>query len=73
MIASDTIRVTIEQPALPRYRLAVFAELARRPGFELRVVYGSLPGLPNAEPEGFEACFVPHRSLRLPGRRMSWL
>lgn len=49
------IRVTIVQPALAKYRVPVFRELARRPGIDLRVVYGSVKGLENVDAEGFEA------------------
>jgi glycosyltransferase involved in cell wall biosynthesis len=50
-----SIRVTIVQPALAKYRIPVFRELARRPGIKLRVVYGSVQGLDNVDAEGFEA------------------
>jgi glycosyltransferase involved in cell wall biosynthesis len=47
--------VTIVQPSLAKYRIPVFRELARRPGIELRVVYGSVMNLDNVDAEGFEA------------------
>ena len=53
------IRVTFVQPALPKYRIPVFRELARRPGIKLRVVYGAVKGLDNVAAEGFDA--VPSR------------
>lgn len=49
------IRVTIVQPALAKYRIPVFRELAHRPGIDLRVVYGSVKELENVDAEGFEA------------------
>jgi glycosyltransferase involved in cell wall biosynthesis len=49
------IRATIVQPALAKYRIAVFRELASRPGIKLRVVYGAVKGLDNVPAEGFEA------------------
>lgn len=52
---SKAIRVTIVQPSLAKYRVPVFRELARRPGIELHVVFGSLKGLANVDPEGFQA------------------
>jgi glycosyltransferase involved in cell wall biosynthesis len=58
------IRVTIVQPALAKYRIPVFRELARRPGITLRVVYGAVANLPNAEADDFVA--VP--SYRWEGR-----
>jgi glycosyltransferase involved in cell wall biosynthesis len=62
--SGQTIRATIVQPALAKYRIAVFRELARRPGIDLRVVYGSVKGLENVAAEGFAA--VP--SYRWQGR-----
>ncbi|MCI0334405.1 MAG: glycosyltransferase family 4 protein [Planctomycetes bacterium] len=53
--AKKSIRVTIVQPSLAKYRIPVFRELARRPGINLRVVYGSVKGLENVDAEGFEA------------------
>jgi glycosyltransferase involved in cell wall biosynthesis len=55
--ASDSapIRVTIVQPALAKYRIPVFRELARRPGIALRVVYSAVANLPNAAADDFVA------------------
>jgi hypothetical protein len=47
------LRVVIQQPALPAYRVAVFRELAARPGIKLSVVHGRQANLPNAAAEGF--------------------
>lgn len=55
------IRVVIQQPALTRYRVPVFRELARRPGIDLLVVYGQEAGIRNEAPEGFEGRVVPIR------------
>lgn len=49
------IRVTNVQPALAQYRVPVFREFARRPGIRLKVVYGSVKGVPNVAPDGFDA------------------
>jgi glycosyltransferase involved in cell wall biosynthesis len=51
----NAIRVTIVQPSLAKYRVPVFRELARRPGINLRVVYGAVKNLDNVDAEGFEA------------------
>lgn len=65
------IRVVIQQPALPQYRVPVFRALAQRPGIDLCVVYGDAPGAPsNAEPEGFVAKFAPIQSFL--GGRLLW-
>jgi len=53
--AQKSIRVTIVQPALAKYRIPVFRELSHRPGIDLRVVYGSVKELENVDAEGFEA------------------
>ncbi|MHC4989915.1 MAG: glycosyltransferase [Planctomycetota bacterium] len=72
MTAPDDIRVVLQQPALPAYRVPVFAELARRPGLQLQVVHGELPRLPTAPARGFEAMLVPARRLPLPVRPITW-
>lgn len=65
------IRVVIQQPALPRYRVPVFRRLAQRPGIDLHVVYGSAPDAPVvAEPEGFRGSSWPIRSFL--GGRLLW-
>ncbi|CAG1010781.1 GDP-mannose-dependent alpha-(1-6)-phosphatidylinositol monomannoside mannosyltransferase [Phycisphaerales bacterium] len=55
---SRPIRVVIQQPVLSHYRVPVFRELARRPGIDLKVVYGDEAGISNAKPDGFRAEFV---------------
>jgi glycosyltransferase involved in cell wall biosynthesis len=55
--ANAPLRVLLFQQALPKYRLAVFGELANRTDFDLEVIYGAQPELFNAEPEGFRASF----------------
>lgn len=65
------IRVVIQQPALPRYRVPVFRRLAQQSGIDLHVVYGSAPDAPaNAEPQGFRGSFWPIRSFL--GGRFLW-
>ncbi len=66
------IRVLLQQAALPRYRVPVFRELARRPGIDLELVYSTSPGLPNAEPDGFRAEHVEYRRLSLGGQEFMW-
>lgn len=65
------LRVTIQQPALPAYRVPVFRTLASRDGVELRVVYGDDPhGPANVPAEGFEARETRLRFLL--GGRLLW-
>ena len=67
-----TIRVIVEQPSLAKYRLPVFQELARRPGLDFTLCYSKAPTLPNVEPVGFSARFVPSWRTGMGGRRMIW-
>jgi len=59
------IRVTFVHPALAKYRIPVFRELARRPGLKVRVVYGEVKGVPNVVPEGFDALALPRWEGRI--------
>lgn len=60
------LRVALIQPSLPKYRVPVFRELANRPGIDLHVYYGTVPGLPNAQPDGFAATPARTRILNIP-------
>jgi glycosyltransferase involved in cell wall biosynthesis len=62
----------VQQPSLAQYRVPVFRELARRRGIRLRLLYGSRPDLPNAEPDGFEAEAVPLKIIRPAGQPIFW-
>lgn len=62
------LRVVIQQLALPKYRVATFRELARRPDIDLHVVYGEMPGLPNVEPDGFRGTMVRQRFIKVGSR-----
>lgn len=66
------IRVVMQQPALPKYRVPVFRELASRPGIEYKLVFGEYPGLPNVEPEGFAGEKKPLRMFRILGQEFLW-
>jgi glycosyltransferase involved in cell wall biosynthesis len=67
-----TIRVIVEQPSLAKYRLPVFQELARRPDIDFTLCYSKAPTLPNVEPDGFNARFVPSWRGEVGGRRIIW-
>lgn len=47
--------MTAVHPSLAKYRIPVFRELARRPGIELRVAYGTSRGITNVSADGFQA------------------
>ncbi len=59
------IRVAIQQPALPAYRVPVFRELAARGGVDITLHYAEQPGLANAEPEGFDARPIRQHTIRV--------
>lgn len=61
----ETIRLIVLQPALPKYRIPVWRELAAREGLSTRIWYSTDGAVPNIEAEGFEGRFVAQR--RLPG------
>lgn len=69
----DSIRVCIQQPALPAYRVPVFAELARRPGISVEVLYYVQAKLPNVDAHGFTAKPVPVRRLLRKPREVRWV
>lgn len=66
------IRVVIQQPVLPSYRIGVFRELASRPGLSVTVVHGDDPDLPNVDSDGFRARHIPVSRIRLLGRSVDW-
>ncbi len=63
-----TIRVAIQQPALPAYRVPVFRELSAREGIEPTLYYAEQPNLANAEPKGFNARRIRQRTVRVGGQ-----
>lgn len=66
-----SLRVILQQPALPHYRIPVFRELATRSGLDVQVIYGDTMGKDaNVEPDGFEAHYVPVKLLG--GGRFMW-
>lgn len=69
---ATTIRFVVEQPSLAKYRLPVFRELALRPGIDLTLLYGEAPGIPNVQPEGFRAQFVPMSHREIAGQVIRW-
>ena len=67
------IRVCIQQPALPAYRVPVFAELASRPGLSVEVLFSDEAKLPNVEAEGFTAHQMAERRLLKWPREVRWV
>ncbi|MDX2148737.1 MAG: glycosyltransferase family 4 protein [Planctomycetota bacterium] len=66
------IRTAIVQLSLPKYRLPVFQELARRPGIDLELVFSRYGNIPNVEPAGFKGTFKEHQSVSVRGRELIW-
>lgn len=69
--STETIRLAIFQPALPKYRLPVFQELHRRPGIKFKLFYSSDEPVKNVEPEGFDAEAISSKVL-LKHPRLMW-
>lgn len=61
------IRVFIMQPALPKYRVPVFRELASRPGLSVTVSRGDEPHVPSVAPDGFAAFESKHHRISVAG------
>jgi glycosyltransferase involved in cell wall biosynthesis len=67
------IKVVIQQPALPRYRIPVFRALAQRPDIQLHVAYAAgKDSPPNTEAEGFESHFEPMWQRSIVGVPVYW-
>ena len=66
------IRVVVQQPALPKYRVPVFRELAGRKGLQIRLIFGNVPFLANVEPDGFEGVHVPVWRKTVLGHPIIW-
>lgn len=67
-----TIRVVLQQFALPKYRVPVFREIAQRPGIDFTLVYSESPGLPNVAPDGFKAVCLPMHRWKILGQDLDW-
>lgn len=67
------VRVAIQQPALPAYRVSVFHELAQRPKIELKVYYGERKGSPSSVHDvPFESQFVDLKEKKIAGYPVLW-
>ncbi len=68
---TPTIRLALFQPALPKYRVPVFRELASRPGIDLHFFYASDEPVQNVEPSGFRGTPITS-SIVLSKPRLLW-
>ena len=66
------IRVVVQHFALPRYRVAVFQELAKTPGLDVTIAYGAAPGLDNVEAGGVRTQPSRIRRFRLAFGSLLW-
>lgn len=57
------IRTIICEPALAKYRLPAWRELASRPGISLHLEYASDGHVPNVDPVGIDGHFTPARRV----------
>lgn len=69
----EAIRVCIQQPALPAYRVPVFAELASRPGLSVEVLFSDRAKLPSVEAQGFSAAPMRERRLLTRPKEIRWV
>ncbi|MFO0785093.1 MAG: glycosyltransferase family 4 protein [Phycisphaerales bacterium] len=58
-----TIRTILCEPALAKYRLPAWRELASRPGISLRVEYSSDGQVQNVDPVGIDGNYTPTRTI----------
>lgn len=65
------IRLCLFQPALPKYRIPVFRELASRPGIDFHLFYSADEPVKNVTPDGFKASSITSRVL-LKKPRLLW-
>jgi len=66
------LRVCIQQPSLAAYRVPLYRALARNPQFDIRVVHGEEPNLPNVAADGFAAEECLECNPRWLGGRLRW-
>lgn len=69
----QSIRVAIQQPVLPAYRVPVFRALSQRPGIDLKVYYGDRANSPSSvEQDDFEAEMVHLNEKRIGRHPIIW-
>jgi len=72
-VSPSTTRVIIQQPALPKYRVPFFAELAGREGVKVKVLYSSADNeLDNQVSPEIDLEFVPMWVHRVGSRHLMW-
>lgn len=73
MYKNRTLRVAIQQPALPEYRVPVFKELSERAGLDLTIYYSDKPDSPtNAKHIPFHAKYARMYTVKIGSRSMLW-
>ncbi len=70
---NQSIRVAVQQPALPHYRLPVFRYLASRPNIDLTLYHGARLGAPpNVDAHDFKAVLVDIYERNIGSHTMMW-
>lgn len=73
MNENRTIRVAIQQPVLPDYRVQLFKQLSQRPGLDVKVYYGDKSNSPaNAKNIPFNTRLVHLCEARIGKRSILW-
>ena len=72
MPANDKHRVLIVQPALPKYRIPVFRELAERDGIDLTVLHAVDKNLDNVATNDFKTIRTHDYTIRTPLGVLMW-
>ena len=65
-------RVIVIQPALPKYRIPVFKELASRKGIDLTVIHATEKSLENQSADGFKTITTKDRIFNTPLGVLFW-
>ena len=65
--------MSIQQPALPKFRIPLFKSLAEQDNINLKLYYSiNDPTLPNVEAEGFNAIYAPIYKFNILNRTVLW-
>ena len=71
-VGDKPIRVVVQHPSLPKYRLPVFRELASRPGLDVRFVYATNRPIASVDAEDLQTEISQVRTLRVRGSSFHW-
>lgn len=70
---SAEIRVLVQQPALPKYRVPFFRDVMSRSGLSLKLLYSCVDSsLDNEQDTGLDAAFIPIKFFNIGPVRLMW-